>query len=523
MSTPSVSPLHSLGNYLELLQQHQLLTSTFNSSPFTLDSQREQTISNITFDSRAVTPGTLFVCKGVKFSPQFLLDAQANGAIAYVSETVYPQATIPALIVSDIRLSMALLGHLFYNRVARELQTVAITGTKGKSTTTYFLRSILDKWFNHLASLDSTYPARTGFISTIATYDGVIDAESHLTTPEALQLFQHFQNAKNSGLTHMVLEVSSQALKYKRVVDMEFNIGCFLNIGVDHISENEHPDFADYFQSKLELFSQCQTVCLNSGTQYFAEILQAAKTHAAKIVCFGTLPTDEVRLTQLTPTDTGLRFHITSRAYNGDFNIPLAGTFNAENALAAIAICQELGVPEEFVRSGLACAQVSGRMMLYSTADKAVTVVVDYAHNSMSFQAVLASLQTTYPKAKLVTVFGAPGGKAPGRRKEMAEVVNQYCQYAVVTDEDRFAEEFADIAAEISAHLTIPHNVIQDRGAALQRAFQELEEQLVILLAGKGEEEYLVVDGKYVPGPSDVTRALTVIAQYEQTKAEQLS
>ena len=210
-------------------------------------------IENVTFDSRAVTKNTLFVCKGISFKAEYLADSVKSGATFYISQQKYDVPNLPFIIVSDIRVAMAYIGGVFYDECWKALNMTAVTGTKGKSTTCYYLRAIID---NYMASLNKM---PCGIASTIDIYDGVESKESHNTTPEALDLHFHLNRAVNSGITYFISEASSQAFKYHRLLNLRFNVGVFLNISEDHISPIEHPDFEDYFASKRIMFEQTDT------------------------------------------------------------------------------------------------------------------------------------------------------------------------------------------------------------------------------------------------------------------------
>ena len=222
-----MNPKHTLNEYADALARAGLLTAS------TLTPAAEGTVIDcLSYDTRSLHGTSLFLCKGAHFKAEYLSAALAQGAAAYVAEKPYP-VDAPQLLVSDIRYAMVVLGQLFYDHVTGKLTSVGITGTKGKSTTAYYVRSILNDW------LTSEGKPPCAILSSIDNYDGVITEESHITTPEVLELYQHFQNAYDSGISHLVMEVSSQALKVGRVRGMTFDVGAFLNIGTDHISPIE--------------------------------------------------------------------------------------------------------------------------------------------------------------------------------------------------------------------------------------------------------------------------------------------
>ncbi|MBR3394392.1 MAG: UDP-N-acetylmuramoyl-L-alanyl-D-glutamate--2,6-diaminopimelate ligase, partial [Firmicutes bacterium] len=226
-------------------------------------------VQQLTFDSREAAPGTLFVCKGEAFKPEYLEKAFEAGAFCYVSEVRYA-GEHPAILVSDIRRAMALMAELFYGTEERSFKLIGLTGTKGKSTTLYFIKNVLDTWYGKDGK-------RVGFLSTIDSYDGVNEFESHLTTPEAFTLHEHFWHAEEAGLPVFVMEVSSQGLKYDRTYGVAFDAGAFLNYGIDHVGKGEHTDEEDYISSKLRFFGQCKNVFLNLDTDRLDRIYSAAK------------------------------------------------------------------------------------------------------------------------------------------------------------------------------------------------------------------------------------------------------
>ena len=225
----------TLKQYKDALDEAGLLKECINEDGFGKE------ISFVTYDSREVTDGTLFICKGAAFKPEYLKSAIADGACAYISETGYEEGgDVPAIIVSDIRKAMPILGDLFYDYPQKKLNLTGFGGTKGKSTSTYYMKYVVDEY------LEKNGKPESGVLSSIDNYDGVIREESHITTAESLELHRHFYNAVSTGIDFMEMEVSSQALKYDRVLGIGFTVSVFLNISEDHISPNEHKDFEDY-------------------------------------------------------------------------------------------------------------------------------------------------------------------------------------------------------------------------------------------------------------------------------------
>ncbi|WP_242848938.1 Mur ligase family protein [Syntrophomonas palmitatica] len=268
---------HSIAEYVRLLESNGLIIK--GDYPEEL---AKKSVKRLAYNSNRVGPDTLFVCKGASFKEAYLDIAVNNGAIMYISEIDYHK-DIPCILVNNIQKSLSLAANLYYNYPWKRLTLVGITGTKGKSTTAYYVKYILDEYSQAHGQ------AAAGIISSIDTYDGKSTRESHLTTPESLELQVHFNNAANRKLPYMVTEVSSQALKYGRLYGVNFDVGVFLNISEDHISSIEHRDIEDYFVSKLAIFKQCRTACVNLDSDMVDRVLAAAKD-SEQVITFGANP-----------------------------------------------------------------------------------------------------------------------------------------------------------------------------------------------------------------------------------------
>ena len=444
-----MNTVHTLREYVDALRDAGILVESTVS-----DELAAREIHCLTYDTRALSEDALFICKGAHFKEEYLCDALSRGAIAYVAEKKH-NVDAPCLLVNDIRYSLVVLGQLFYNHVTDKLTSVGITGTKGKSTTAYYVRYILNDW------LRAQSMPECAILSSIDNYDGKSTEESHITTPEVLELYQHFENAYECGISHLVMEASSQALKYGRVRGITYDVAAFLNIGSDHISPIEHPDFEDYFNSKLKIFDSCRFGCVNTDAKYSDRVIEYAKDRC-NLITFGSHESDTVSCQHVEKRSDGLYFTVSSLKYNGEFSITMPGLFNISNALAAMAICMVLDVPEEYVRSGLRKARAAGRMQIYESRDKNVTVIVDYAHNRMSFDALYRSTKIEYPGRQMISVFGCPGSHALQRRKDLGELSGQNCDFVFITEEDSGEEPFAQIAADIEKHVACPHLVLED-------------------------------------------------------------
>ena len=356
---------HTLNDYLTLLERESLLAA-----PVPADLDREQPIALVSCDSRTVVPGTLFVCKGAHFKAEFLDMAQSRGAVAYASEKRWPDSPLPCILLSDLRRAMALMADLCYDHPSGKLKVIGFTGTKGKSSATYYLKSVLDAYRSRQGK------GETGVISSIDTYDGAERFESHLTTPEPLDLQRHLAHAAQAGLEYLTMEVSSQALKYHRSLCTEFAAACFLNIGYDHISPIEHPDFQDYFASKLKIFGQAQVNCVNLDCDHAPEVLAAAQAAGKPVITFSQKnPQADVYASSVRKEDGQTVFQVRTPSYEREFRLTMPGLFNVENALGVIAVCEALHIPDWAVYDGLVRARVPGRMEVFSNADGSVQAI----------------------------------------------------------------------------------------------------------------------------------------------------
>ena len=471
---------------------------------------REAPVALVSYDSREVVPGTLFFCKGAHFKREFLDQAVRQGAIAYISEKPW-DVDLPGILVKDLRPVLAPLADLFYGHPSGALHVIGLTGTKGKSSTAYYLKSILDV---HLAGR-----SESGIISSIDTYDGVERFESHITTPEPLELQKHFANARGAGLEYLTMEVSSQALKYHRSLCTQFAAACFLNIGYDHISPIEHPDFEDYFASKLRIFAQTPVACVNLDCDHADRILEAARQSQRTITFSQKNPAAQVFGGAVRKRGEDILFTVKTPRFQRELRLTMPGLFNVENALAAVAVCEGLNIPESAVYLGLMRARVPGRMEVYSNADSSITAIVDYAHNRMSFETLFQSTQREYPGRRIVSLFGCPGKKALDRRKDLGEIAGKYAELVVVTEEDSGEEDTLSICNEIAGHVRetgCACLVEPNRGEAIRKAVFSCEGQpSVLLLTGKGAETRQKRGTEYIDVPSDVEYAKTFLQEYD--------
>lgn len=487
----------NINDFMNILKEKNLIIETHLK-----ENVKSQEIEFLTDNSKEVKPGAVFICKGSHFKTSYLQEALSKGAICYITqEKSFVDKEKNYILVSDIRKTMSILGNYYYDNAWKNMKIIGITGTKGKSTTAYLLKSIIDNY----AASKGEKPA--GILSSIENFDGEILEESHLTTPEPLKLHWHFNNMKNNEIKYCIMEVSSQALKYERVSGIEFDIGCFLNIGEDHISDIEHMDYRDYFTSKAMILNISKHIILSDSVN-FDEIDIDARAYENKTSKFGSYPEDDYQVINIRKKQDGFDFQVRYMDKVKDYCIGMGGKFNVYNALAAIAAAKKLGIPHINIYKGLADAKVSGRMELFTDEKKNVTVIVDYAHNKLSFQKLFESVSEEYPGKKIISIFGCPGGKAFSRRKDLGEIAGEFSDLVIITEEDYGEEDFDKICNEIKSHTSgrkADCLIIKDRNEAIKTGLSYYKSDFVVLVTGKGRETRQKRGTDYIDTLSDVS------------------
>ncbi|AYW47585.1 UDP-N-acetylmuramoyl-L-alanyl-D-glutamate--L-lysine ligase [Tetragenococcus osmophilus] len=448
-----------------------------------------QTFTYLSYDSRDLAEHTLFFCKGLHFNVASLHDAIHKGVEVYVSEIKY-ESSAQAVLVTDIRKAMAVVAQYFYHNPQDNLYKIGITGTKGKTTTAYFVKKILDDAFNKKVAL---------FSSEETTLDGTTFSSSALTTPEALDLYRQMATACENGLTHLVMEVSSQAYKTQRVYNLTFETGVFLNISPDHISPIEHPTFEDYFQCKRQLLLNSKQMVINQESDQFARLKQTCVDYQIPLYTYGY----ELGTYLLADKAEERTFKLTAKnkdslGIDGSYQLALFGQFNHENAAAAILVCGLANVSKQMCQESLPLAQIPGRMNLLEKPNGAY-VFVDYAHNYLSIHAIGRFARQLRPEGRLIIVTGSAGGKAISRRPDIGRALSECADVAIITSDDPDFEDPKDIASEITTAITNPNVNIQlelNRAVAVTSAFNQAKSKDTVIIAGKGTEKMMKYRGE---------------------------
>ncbi len=453
-------------------------------------------ITSLTFDSRQVAPGALFTCKGARFSEEYLLGALQGGASAYMSETAY-SPEVPHILVSDIRKAMSLVALAFYGNPGGAMSMIGITATKGKTTTTYYLTNIFNEYTQ----------SENGSLATVEVHTGKGIKKAVLTTPEAYDLQQTLAEIRDNGVRFCTMEVSSQGLKVDRVYGMRYNVGIFLNIDDDHISPNEHPDWNDYYESKIKLFALSDLAVVNGEDPHAFTLpdgreglIAAAKSTAGKVYTYGRSDRFDYYLTDYYRADGLQHFSVIGPDLDREpFAVRMLGSFNCDNALAAIIAAKALGVDNDSIRRGLLKTRVPGRMDLFYNKEKDVYVLVDFAHNKLSFTNLFKAIKEEFPDRRLVVAIGSAGGKGFQRRKAIGECLTEYADYAYLTDCDSNYEPTIDICNEILSHVGPDGpecRIILDREEAITTALKEARPGDIVACVARGEESRHWMNGQ---------------------------
>lgn len=484
---------HYTVDYLNILKNAGLVAEYF------IKTEDENKILDcLTYNTKTISGNTLFICKGAHFKNEYVVEAKNKGAVLFVGEKNFGFDG-SYIIVSNIRIAMPMLAAYHYEHPEQKLYKIGVTGTKGKSTTVYFIKSIIDEYAK------TANKKACAILSSIDNYDGVSLNESHLTTPESTETYRHMNNAVSAGIEHLVMEASSQGLKYNRLDGITFDAAAFLNIGCDHISPIEHNSFEDYLKSKMHIFDICKTAFINRDMEHF-DTLADYINGRVKTVTFGLTDENSHYYGYYVRQEKGLiSFYVKSPKFNRQFAISMKGLFNVENALCAIAICSEMGISPSCIARGLLIAKVKGRMEYICSEDEKINVIVDYAHNRLSFEKLFSSVRAEFPDKNIVAVFGCPGYKAYDRRKELPEVAGMYCRHIYITEEDPGEEPMSIIAEQIASNIPegCGYSIIDDRGEAIRDAILRFGTDSVIVITGKGDETRQKRMTEYVPCPTD--------------------
>ena len=453
-------------------------------------------IMGVAHDSRKVKEGYVFVAvKGYDVDGHnYIHQAIENGAKAIVVEDIssIKQSGLPEnitlVVAPNTREALAKMACNFYDNPSKKFNLIGITGTKGKTTTTFMIKSILEK-----------SGQKVGLIGTVANYIGDKNlGESSRTTPESLELQELFAEMVKEKVETVVMEVSSQSLKLHRGDGCDFNIGVFTNFSEDHISEKEHPDMQEYFNSKLKLFDMCKKGFINIDDYQVAKVKKLATN--CDIKTYGIDNSADLLAKDITVTNASVDFKVKIGQRNERVKTGIPGRFSVYNSLAAISVAGVFGIDAEKIKEALLEVRVPGRSELVDNK-KELTIMIDYAHSPESLQNILSAVKS-YTRGRVISVFGCGGDRDPGKRPQMGEISGNVADFTIITSDNPRTEEPAEIVKEIEVGMKKTKGkyvTIVDRIEAIKYAINMANKNDIIVLAGKGHETYQEINGKKYP------------------------
>ena len=456
-----------------------------------LQGSLETEVRDIIYDSRKIAPETMFVCMvgAVTDGHKYIPDAVEKGASVIVLEKEEEAAQIPenitVLKVESARLALALMSAALFDHPARKLVTIGLTGTKGKTTTTYMIKKVLE-----MAG------KKVGLIGTIGAMIGEEHLPSKNTTPESYELHRMFAAMVEAGCEYVVMEVSSQGLKLDRTAGILLDYGIFTNLSPDHIGPAEHASFEEYMECKSLLFRQCRIGIVNADDEHVDGIL---KGHTCEVKTFSAEREADLMASDIgfinEDGKLGMHFKV-SGCMDCQAKVHIPGRFSVYNSMVTMLVCHLAGISDEAILEGLSKVQVKGRVEMLPVS-KDYTLIIDYAHNEVSTRSVLTTLMEYHPK-RLICVYGGGGNRSKLRRYDMGEVTGEMADLCVLTCDNPRDEEIRDINNDIKVGLARSNGKyieIDDRKEAIAYCMKNAKPGDMIVLLGKGHEDYQEIKG----------------------------
>jgi len=452
-------------------------------------------IKDITNDSRKVTKDSMFIAvKGFETDGHsYIKDVVEKGARVVVVEDkssikdLLDKKNLTIIMVPDTRKALAICSCNFYDNPSSKFILVGVTGTKGKTTTTFMIKHMLEK-----------QGKKVGLIGTIATYvNGKKVEDSARTTPESIELQKRFAEMVKEKVEVVVMEVSSQSLKYDRVYGCNFDIAVFTNFSEDHISPKEHPNMEDYFESKVKLFDMCKLAYINTDDLQGCKIVRMNKCETKT---YGIDNAADLLAKDITITNSYADFRVKLGQRNERVKVGIPGRFSVYNSLAAISVTQKLGVAPEIIKEALEEVRVPGRSELVNN-NKELSIMIDYAHSPESLENILSAVKE-YTTGRVISVFGCGGDRDSKKRPIMGEISGRIANYTIITSDNPRTEKPEKIVEQIEEGIKKTngkYECIVDRREAIKKAISMANKRDIIVLAGKGHEPYQEIDQKIYP------------------------
>ena len=461
------------------------LSEILRNIPCTINGEDKE-IRTIEYDSRRVKEGALFVAvRGYQTDGHLYIDkAIENGAAAILCEEYQGKADIPIVFTGDTRMGLSAAAANFYGNSASRLKIIGVTGTNGKTTVTYLIKKVLD-----LVGI------KTGLIGTNQNMIGDEVIETGRTTPESADLHKLLKTMEESGVTHVVMEVSSHALALSRVFGIKFETGIFTNLTQDHL--DFHNTMEEYCDTKSKLFAQSKKGCVNTDDMWGKVI---AKKAVAPIMSYAVNDDADIKAENIKLSERSVKFTIKYNGEEHEIRLGIPGYFSVYNALSAICACLSIGIDIEDIKKGLILAQgVKGRAEVVPLPAK-YTVMIDYAHTPDGLENIIKTVKG-YAKSRTITVFGCGGDRDRTKRPKMGKVAGELSDFCIVTSDNPRSEEPWMIVKDIlegMVGLEGKFDVVVDRTQAIETAMRMANDGDVIILAGKGHETYQILKDRTI-------------------------
>ncbi len=465
------------------------LREILNGLDCTSENFRNEEINDIAYDSRKAGEGIIFVCLEGAFADghKYAASAYERGSRVFLcSKAVEVGEDAVIIKVSDTRAALAHISCNFFRHPSKELAVIGITGTKGKTTVAHIVKSVLDSG-----------NIKTGIIGTVGACYGDVTLPTVNTTPESYELQKMFRLMADGGCKAVAVEVSSLGLKAHRTDGIHFSLGVFTNLYPDHIGTNEHESFEEYAYWKTRLFPLCERAIVNIDDPFSKTVIENCTneviTYGSENADYTLTGCERVREGNI----LGMSFTYKKDEKEKQYTVALPGDVNAYNSLVAVAAGELFGLSEEEIARGLLSVSVKGRGEIVRVSDD-FTIIIDYAHNGISLRSIIETAKS-YEHNRIISLFGSVGGRTECRREELGTVSGLLSDLTVITSDDPDFEDPRKICEEIAAYCKGEYVIIPDRGEAIAYAVKNARKGDIIILAGKGHEEYMKIRGVKEP------------------------
>ena len=449
-------------------------------------------VKDIAYDSRKIEKDFAFVCLiGIDTDGHnYINQAIKNGANCIITckdVTVDDDVTIIRL--EDTRTQLSYLSANLFNNPADKLIKIGITGTKGKTSTSWMIKSILE-----------ANGEKVGVIGTIGTYINNVLYEHKNTTPESYYIQKFMRQMVDENVKYLIMEASSTALKVGRINNIIFDYAIFTNLSIDHVGPREHPSYEDYVESKMKLFKQSKIAIINNDDKESSHIKDIA---SCELYTYGENNTSDIKIENIEYLKEegflGTKFKLNGKI-EGNYKVSAPGIFSAYNAASAIIVSNMLGVEDSVIKKGLEKFYVEGRCEIINVNNK-INVIIDFAHNKISMKSIIETMKS-YPHNKIISIFGCGGGRSYDRRYELGEVSAKLSDLSIVTTDNPRNDDINEIMCDIVQGLKDNngnYKIIEDRKEAIEYALANAEKDDIILILGKGHEKFQEIKGKIYP------------------------